>query len=124
MTQIETARSGRISAEMRRIAGCENVSAEAVRRGIASGRIVIPRNRLRSIPSLCGIGEGLRTKVNANIGTSKGSSDLGRELAKMDAAVSLGADTIMDLSTGGDLGRTRRSIISRAKVPVGTVPIY
>jgi len=124
MTQLELARKGSVSAEMRRVASNEGVSPEFIRRGIAGGRIVITKNIRHKIISLCGIGQGLKTKVNANIGTSKGSSSIARELIKMDAAISLGADTIMDLSTGPRIKETRRAIISRSRVPVGTVPIY
>lgn len=124
MTQLETAKRGTISTEMRRVANNEGVDPEFVRRGIAKGTIVIPKNIRHKLGSLCGIGKGLKTKINANIGTSKGASNIAGELAKMDAAISLGADTIMDLSTGPRIRETRRAIISRSKVPVGTVPIY
>ncbi len=124
MTQLEYARRGKVSAEMRRVADDEGVNPEDIRRGISEGRIVIPKNIRRGISSLCGIGHRLKTKVNANIGTSKGSSSIAKELAKMDAAISLGADTIMDLSTGSRIKETRRAIISGSTVPVGTVPIY
>ncbi len=124
MTQLDIARSGKLSKEMRFIAKDETCDAEFVRKGVASGRIVIPKNRLRRIARPCGIGEGLRTKVNANIGTSKDSSDIRHEIAKMRAAVSLGSDTIMDLSTGPNIEKTRCTILKKAVVPVGTVPIY
>ncbi len=124
MTQLEMARAGRISAEMRRVAKDEALSVEFIRRGIAAGRIVIPKNCLRRVAKPCGIGSGLKTKINANIGTSKGQSNIARELRKMDAAVGLGSDTIMDLSTGRDIAGTRRRILRAATVPVGTVPIY
>lgn len=124
MTQLELARRGKISAEMRRVANDEGVDPEFVRRGIAKGNIVIPKNIRHRLSLLCGIGKGLKTKINANIGTSKGASDIAGELTKMDAAISLGADTVMDLSTGARIKETRQAIISRSKVPVGTVPIY
>jgi len=124
MTQLEMARAGRISAEMRRVAKDESLAPEFIRRGIAAGRIVIPKNRLRRVAKPCGIGAGLKTKINANIGTSKDRSDIAHELRKMDAAVGLGSDTIMDLSTGSDIAGTRRRILRAATVPVGTVPIY
>ncbi|MBU0605384.1 MAG: phosphomethylpyrimidine synthase ThiC, partial [Candidatus Omnitrophica bacterium] len=124
MTQLEYARRGKISVEMRRVADSEGVNPELIRRGISAGRIVIPRNIRRRISSLCGIGHRLKTKVNANIGTSKGSSNIAKELAKMDAAIVCGADTIMDLSTGPKIKETRRAILSGSAVPVGTVPIY
>jgi phosphomethylpyrimidine synthase len=124
MTQLESARAGRITGEMRRVAKDEGVDAESLRRLAAKGRVVIPKNRTRRIETPCGIGEGLRTKVNANIGTSKDSSDIAAELAKMRAAIELGSDTIMDLSTGPRIKKTRSSILAKSTVPVGTVPIY
>lgn len=124
MTQLEYARAGKTTDLMRRTARREGVAPEYLRRSLARGRTVIPNNNLRRIDLPCAIGEGLRTKINANIGTSKGSSGISHELAKMDAAVSLGADTIMDLSTGRRLVETRRTIMKKAKVPIGTVPIY
>lgn len=124
MTQLEFARSGVVTQQMRLVAKSEGMDAERLRRGVAAGRIVIPWNRRRKIARPCGIGRGLRTKINANIGTSKDSSSVAVELKKMAAAVRLGADTIMDLSTGGDIAGTRRKIIAAALVPVGTVPVY
>jgi phosphomethylpyrimidine synthase len=124
MTRIEAARRGVISREMALVAKDESVAGEFVCRSIARGTIVIPGNNRRRIEKPCGIGEGLRTKINANIGTSKDSSIIAAEIAKMRAAISLGADTIMDLSTGSKLAETRRQILKSSKVPVGTVPIY
>lgn len=124
MTQLELARLGRISSQMKRVAKEEGLSPEAIRRGVACGRIVIPNNRLRHIKKLCGIGEGLKTKINANIGTSKDSSGIAAELKKMKTAIDAGADAIMDLSTGRKICETRRKIIAQSSVPVGTVPIY
>ena len=124
MTQLDMARAGKITNEMRRVARDEGVDAGFIKKGIAKGRIVIPKNVNHRIPKLCAIGEGLKTKVNANIGTSKDSSDVAHELAKMALAVKCGSDTIMDLSTGPGIAQTRRKIIAKSKVPVGTVPIY
>lgn len=92
-------------------------------RGIAGGRVVVTKNLGRETTPL-GIGEGLRVKVNANLGTSKDICDLNRELEKVRAAVDAGADTIMDLSTGGDIDAIRRRILKETNVPLGTVPIY
>jgi phosphomethylpyrimidine synthase len=92
-------------------------------RGIAGGRVVVTKNLGRE-PAPLGIGEGLRVKVNANLGTSKDICDLNRELEKVRAAVDAGADTIMDLSTGGDIDAIRRRILKETNVPLGTVPIY
>jgi len=124
MTQLDTAREGRLSAEMRRLARAENVTPEFIRKGIEKGRIVIPKNRKRHVRKPCAIGAGLSTKINANIGTSIDSSEPAREIVKMRAAIELGADTIMDLSTGSGIVSTRRAILSRCSVPLGTVPLY
>jgi phosphomethylpyrimidine synthase len=124
MTQLEIAITGKLSAEMRLAAKAEGVSAEFIRKGVARGRIVIPKNNKHATPKPCAIGEGLRTKVNANIGTSKDSSSVEAEIKKMRASIGLGADTVMDLSTGPNIARTRREILAKSSVPVGTVPIY
>ncbi len=124
MTQLELARKGKTTSQMRRIAKDEGMEPDVIRKGVAKGRIVIPHNIRRSISRPCAIGEGLRTKVNANIGTSKDSSSIMQEIEKMDVAVSLGSDTVMDLSTGSGIGKTRKAILAKSPVPVGTVPIY
>lgn len=124
MTQIEKARSGHISAEMETVARREGIPAQQLMALVASGRVVIPANRNHPPANLCGIGRGLRTKVNANIGTSTDFTSLDEELEKLAAAEAAGADTVMDLSTGGDLREVRRTIIEKATVPVGSVPVY
>jgi phosphomethylpyrimidine synthase len=124
MTQIELAKAGRTSPEMRRVSKDEGVSVDFIRKGLVKGTIVIPKNIRHRLKRPCGIGFGLRTKINANIGTSKGSSDISGEIRKMELAIESGADAIMDLSTGTRIEETRRRILSRSKVPVGTVPIY
>ncbi|MDP3730802.1 MAG: phosphomethylpyrimidine synthase ThiC [Candidatus Omnitrophota bacterium] len=124
MTQIETAKAGRTSPEMRRVAKDEGVSVDFIRKGLIDGTIVIPKNIGHSIEKPCGIGKGLRTKINANIGTSKDSSNISGEIKKMELSIKSGADAIMDLSTGACIEETRLKILSRSKVPVGTVPIY
>lgn len=124
MTQIEFAKKNKTTPEMARVASDESVDIGFIRKGLANGTIVIPRNIKRNIAKVCGIGQGLKTKINANIGTSKDSSNITLELEKMDESVKLGADAIMDLSTGSRIGETRRKILQKAKVPVGTVPIY
>ncbi|MDD5449276.1 MAG: phosphomethylpyrimidine synthase ThiC, partial [Candidatus Omnitrophica bacterium] len=91
---------------------------------ILSGKTVIANNKKRRIPRVCVIGSGLKTKVNANIGTSADRPDLRAELKKLEAAVRAGADTVMDLSTGGDLKKIRKQILKECCLPVGTVPIY
>ncbi len=124
MTQLELAREGKISAQMRLVAESEGVEAEFVRRGIAEGTIVIPANIKHENLVPCGIGQGLRTKVNANIGTSSDFGDIDTEMEKLRVATSCGTDTVMDLSTGGDISAIRRAIIASSHIPVGTVPIY
>ncbi|MFO8143651.1 MAG: phosphomethylpyrimidine synthase ThiC [Dehalococcoidales bacterium] len=124
MTQLELARKGTVSPQMEAVAGIEGLSAEFVRQGIACGKIVIPANVKHENLVPCGIGAGLKTKVNANIGTSSDFFDTGAELEKLKAAVDSGADTVMDLSTGGDIAAVRRAIIASSQVPVGTVPVY
>ena len=109
---------------MRIVADTERVDATAIMDGVAAGRIVIPRNRGRELASPKGIGSGLRVKVNANIGTSADFPDLSPEMEKLTAALEAGTDTVMDLSTGGDIAGVRREVLRRSPVPVGTVPIY
>jgi phosphomethylpyrimidine synthase len=124
MTQLELARKGTLSAQMKRVAEHESVESSLVVRGVAAGEIVIPANSNHRSLVPCGIGKGLRTKVNANIGTSSDFCDLNTELRKLETAIRFGADTVMDLSTGGDIAAVRRAIMRGSTVPVGTVPIY
>ncbi len=124
MTQLELARKGTVSPQMKHIAEKEGVEAEFILQGLIGGRIVLPANANHTNLIPCGIGTGLKTKVNANIGTSSDSCNLDMELRKLHAAVDFGADTVMDLSTGGDISAIRRAILSASTVPVGTVPIY
>ena len=105
------------------IAKREGVSVKYLEQGIKKGRIVLLKNRLHRIKPLA-VGEGLTTKVNANIGTSPDISDLKHELRKLAASIEAGADTVMDLSTGGDIDKIRRAIVKHSTVPIGTVPIY
>ncbi len=123
MTQITAARSGKITPEMEQVARNEGISPEAVREKVARGEVVIPKNVNRNFTAV-GIGKGLRTKVNANFGTSPSHFVIDEELAKLDAAVEAGADAVMDLSTGGDLDRILTAVIERSPLMVGTVPIY
>jgi len=124
MTQLELAREGIISSQMSLVAEHEGVEAEFIRQGIAKGTIVIPANIKHSNLVPCGIGQGLKTKVNANIGTSSDFGTIDTELEKLRVAIDSGADTVMDLSTGGDILAIRRAIIASSFLPVGTVPIY
>lgn len=124
MTRIERARKGIITDEIKLVAERENISVEELLRGLSDGRIVVPLNRKRRIEKPCAIGEGVRTKVNANIGTSPDMCDIEFEIKKLRVAIEAGADTVMDLSTGGDIGEIRRKLLSVCEVPFGTVPIY
>ncbi len=124
MTQIAEARKGNITKEMREVARVEGVKEEFIQKGLAEGTIVIPANVNRHALKACGIGKGLRTKVNANIGTSQDEANPEGELGKMKAAVEAGADTLMDLSTAGNLDEIRRRILKECNLPLGTVPIY
>lgn len=123
-TQMLAARRGIITPEMNHVAQSEFVSAELVRDLVAAGKIVIPANinHRKLIP--CGIGRILRTKVNANIGNSALTGDCTAELEKLRQACKFGADTVMDLSTGGNITVIRQEIIKHSTIPLGTVPVY
>jgi len=127
VTQLESARLGIITPQMKRVAQREgHLSPEQVRDEVAAGRMVIPANKVHLQHKLdpMAIGRASKTKVNANMGASPVSSGLDEEVAKLKYAERWGADTVMDLSTGGDLDATRNAIIQNATVPIGTVPIY
>jgi len=124
MTQLESAKEGIITRQMEVVAQSEGLEAEFIRQGVAGGRIVIPSNINHSGLVPCGIGQGLSTKVNANIGTSSDFGDINTELEKLRVAIDSGADTAMDLSTGGDIQAIRQAIIASSSLPIGTVPIY
>ncbi|MFC1993441.1 phosphomethylpyrimidine synthase ThiC [Chloroflexota bacterium] len=124
MTQLKLAKDGIISPQMEQVAQREGVEAEFVRRGVAGGTIVIPANINHPNLVPCGVGLGLSTKVNANIGTSSDFGDIGTEMEKLRVAIDSGADAVMDLSTGGDISAIRRAIIDSSPAPIGTVPIY
>lgn len=124
MTLLEEARRGVINDKMRRVAEDEGLDPEYVRRGVADGNLVILNNNRRDSLKPLGVGKGLRTKINANIGTSREQMSVELEMEKLKVAVDAGADTIMDLSTGGPVDEIRRTIIKECSVPLGTVPIY
>ncbi|HBT46864.1 MAG TPA: phosphomethylpyrimidine synthase [Peptococcaceae bacterium] len=124
MTQLEAARRGKITPEMKRVAEKEGLDPEILRQRVAQGTVVIPANPNHTNLDPCGIGQGLRTKVNANIGTSTAYPDIEEELKKLEAALEAGADAVMDLSTGGDINACRRQVLARSSAAVGTVPIY
>ena len=124
MTQLEFAKENKLTPLMRQIAKDEDSSPCELMCNIRSGKAVIPLNNKHKIKKPCAVGLGLRTKINANIGTSTDKSGIKDELKKLEAAVKYGADTIMDLSVGGNLGKIRRQIIGHSPIPVGTVPVY
>jgi len=124
MTQLEQARQGIITGAMQAVAEDEKLDAGFIRQGVAAGNIVIPANINHKNLKPYGVGKGLRTKVNANFGTSSDYGSIETELEKLKAAIECGADAVMDLSTGGDINRTRRAIMRAATVLVGTVPVY
>ncbi|MBN1624954.1 MAG: phosphomethylpyrimidine synthase ThiC [Deltaproteobacteria bacterium] len=124
MTQLKKARAGIITPEMKIVAEKEHVDVENLMERISEGRVVIPANVRHNGLVPCGIGEGLFIKVNANIGTSSDRVSLEEELAKLKTAVEAGADTVMDLSTGGDINLIRKRVIRESSVAIGTVPIY
>ncbi|MHC4063011.1 MAG: phosphomethylpyrimidine synthase ThiC [Planctomycetota bacterium] len=139
MTQLESARAGQITPEMRRVAERENVTAAFIRDKVAAGHLVIPANKCHlagsggKVPDTfsspvrldpLGIGRSITTKINANIGASPVTSSTAEEVEKLRWAVRWGADTLMDLSTGGNLDECRQAIIDNATIPIGTVPIY
>jgi phosphomethylpyrimidine synthase len=125
-TQLQLAQNGTISEQIRLVSEVENVDVEVVREELAAGRLVIPANKLHLKTNLksTGIGRLLATKVNANIGASSIRSTIEDELEKMRIALETGADAVMDLSTGGNLDKTREQLLAQCPVPFGTVPIY
>ena len=123
MSLIREAQNGQITEEMKTVAKVEGVDPEFVRKGVASGRIVIPVSPYRKTMS-CGVGKGMRTKVNASVGTSSDIVDIDLEVRKTEVAEKAGADTIMELSTGGDLVDVRKRVIAATSLSVGSVPLY
>src|SRR5713226_1728371 len=126
MTQIEAARAGVITEEMRYVAHREDLDVALIRDEVARGRMVIPANTVHLQKKLepMAIGVASSCKINANIGNSAVTSKIDDELEKLHTAVHLGSDTVMDLSTGGDIDKIRQAIIDASPVPIGTVPIY
>lgn len=124
MTQLEYAKKNTVTSLIKKIAEAEGLNHNLILGRIRKGRVVIPANKNHLLKKPCGIGEGLRTKVNANIGTSTNKTKLVNELKKLEAAVKYGADAVMDLSVGGNLRKIRKAILARSPIPVGTVPIY
>jgi phosphomethylpyrimidine synthase len=124
MTQVEQARKGVLTRVLKKAAAAEAISAEALAGLVSEGLAVIPYNPGHSSTRPAAIGRNLRTKVNVNIGTSRDFPRLADELKKLKVSLDYGADTLMDLSTGGDIRKIRRAILRRTPVPLGTVPIY
>src|SRR5918997_4344307 len=124
-TQMSSARRGIATTEMMQVAKDEDVGLDILLHGVASGSIIIPKNisRRQQIKTV-GIGHGLKTKVNVNIGTSTLYQNLEEEISKARVAVKYGADTIMDLSDGGDLNLIREKLLEAAPITFGTVPVY
>lgn len=123
-TQLEAARQGCITHEMKIVAKQEGLDVEVLRELIALGQVVIPCNKLHTSIAPQGIGKRLRTKINVNLGTSKDVTDYDSEIEKVQRAIALGAEAIMDLSTHGDTRIFRRKLIETSPVMIGTVPIY
>jgi thiamine biosynthesis protein ThiC len=124
MTQLEMARKGVVSPQVKHVIEEEGVEADFILQGLVKGEIIIPANANHTNLLPCGIGKGLKTKVNTNIGTSSDFFDVDTELRKLQVAIASGSDTAMDLSTGGDIPTIRRAILSASPLPIGTVPIY
>lgn len=123
MTQLEEAAQGTVTAAVEAVAASEGLDAEIVRRRVAEGKIVIPANKVRT-RKITGIGKGLRTKVNASIGSSTDIADIAMEVEKAKIAEKYGADTLMDLSVGGNIHGIRKAVMEAIDLPVGTVPLY
>jgi phosphomethylpyrimidine synthase len=124
MTQLKSARDNIITRQMEIVADAEGIDVNLLLKRISEGKVVIPASTLHKNLVPIGIGEGLKIKVNANIGSSPDKADVSYELEKLKACIDAKADTVMDLSTGGDIDLIRRKIILNSEIPVGTVPIY
>jgi phosphomethylpyrimidine synthase len=124
MTLVLAARAGSITPEMEWVAAQENIDVQVIQERLAKGSIVIPKNIRRKQFNYCGIGQGLRIKVNALIGTSSDRIDWAMEVRKLTNVEAVGCDAMMDLSTGGDIDGMRKLILQKAIIAVGSVPIY
>lgn len=124
MSIREDALNGNVTPIFESCAAHENVSIETLMEGVAQGTIAIPKNNNHHFEKVIGVGKGLSTKVNANIGSSKDYPEVNQELQKLCVCLKAGADTVMDLSMGGELDAIRREILKNCPVPLGTVPIY
>lgn len=124
MTQLEMARQGQISDLVRQAAAAENIDPEILRQKIAAGTAVVCRNNKHTNGRPLAVGEGLRTKTNANLGTSQDDTSIDKELEKAKVAAAAGADALMDLSTGGPIDEIRAAIIAETDLCIGSVPLY
>src|SRR6266568_1767886 len=123
-TQMHYARRGVVTEEMQFVARREGLTPETIRSEVGRGRLIIPANiNHRNLEPMC-IGVASKCKINSNIGNSAVTSNIDEELEKLRYSVKYGADTVMDLSTGGDIPRIRQAIINDSPIPIGTVPIY
>ncbi len=123
-TQLHYAKKGIITPEMEYVANIEHLTTNKILKEIAKGRLILPSNVNHTNLEPMGIGIATRTKINSNIGSSALASSIEEEVEKTLASIKYGADTIMDLSTGGDLDSIRQAVIQNSSVPIGTVPIY
>jgi len=124
MTQLSEAKKGNLTLEMKKVAKEENLDPEYILEGIKNGEIIIPKNLKHILSSPKAIGKGVKTKVNTNLGTSPDCINIDHELKKLDVAIKVGTDAVMDLSTGGDINKIRQTLMKSCPVPFGTVPIY
>jgi phosphomethylpyrimidine synthase len=124
VTQLHYARQGIVTEEMRHVASRERLPQEQIRQEVARGRMIIPANASHPELEPMAIGFAATCKINANIGNSAVVSDIEEELKKLRVCIRYGADTVMDLSTGGDIPQIREAILRHSTLPVGTVPIY
>ena len=123
-TQMDAAKQGIVTEEMKKVAAKENIAVEELVKLIAKGQVIIPANKNHKCLDPNGIGDRLRTKINVNLGTSRDCMDLDMEMEKVNAAVKLGAEAIMDLSSFGDTQKFRRKLTAECPATIGTVPIY
>ncbi len=124
MTQLEYAKKNKLTPLIKMIAREEGVDAQELLKNIKAGRVVVLKNNRHNLKKPCAVGYGLRTKVNANIGTSTDKSGIKDELRKLAAAIKYGADAVMDLSVGGNLRSIRAQVLKKSTLPLGTVPVY
>ena len=124
MTQLKKARNDEFTKEMKIVSEKENIDIKKLMKLISNGNVVIPCSNLHKNIDPIGIGKDLKIKVNANIGSSPDKADVSHELEKLKVCIDVKADTVMDLSTGGDIDEIRRAIIENSHLPVGTVPVY